>query len=87
MKNKFLWYALLAGGVYLLIAAKRKPRYSIEVPAPEKITEDQFYGRKSLIDRLRPIAQKAKPVVKKIAKNIKEKKVAKKKVGFFPDTI
>lgn len=88
MKNKTLIYLLLVGGAVLFIAAKKKPRYSIEVPDPDKITEDQFNnpsGKKSIIDKLKPIAKKLAPAAKKLVQKIKDKKAAKKKVGYFPD--
>jgi len=82
MKNKALLYLLLAGGVILLISAKKKPKGKVIVEPLEKISEDQFYNptpQKTLL-------QKIAPVAKKIATKIKERKQAKKKVGYFPET-
>lgn len=82
MKNKALLYILLAGGIVLLISAKKKPKGQVIVPEPEKITEDQFYNPKPE----KTLLQKIAPVAKKIVSKIKEKRQAKKKVGYFPDT-
>ena len=82
MKNKALLYLLLAGGVILLISAKKKPKGKVIVEPLEKISEDQFYNptpQKTLL-------QKIAPVAKNIVTKIKERKQAKKKLGYFPDT-
>lgn len=81
MKNKGLIYLLLAGGVILLLSMKKTKGYKIEVPAPEKITEEQFY-KPSLFEKASKVVKKAAPVVKKLV----QKKGLKKKVGYFPET-
>jgi hypothetical protein len=96
MKNKGLIYILLAGGAILLLSMKKKPSYKIEVPAPEKITAEQF-ERPSLLQKVTKAVKKVAPVVKKAAATAKQKKAAKKVaealskrsilrgVGQFPD--
>lgn len=45
MKNKGLILALVGVGAFLLLSAKKKPKrraYTITVPPPEKITEQEF---------------------------------------------
>ena len=81
MKNKALLYLLLAGGVIFLLSAKKKPKGKVIVEPLEKITEDQFYNPAPE----KTFLQKAVPVAKNIIKKIKEKKLTKKKVGYFPD--
>lgn len=87
MKNKGLMYLLLAGGVILLLSMKKKPSgYRIEVPAPEKITAEQF-EKPSLLQKVSKAVKKAAPVVKKIVATAKQKKATKRsmKIGQFPD--
>ena len=86
MKNKGLIYILLAGGVILLLSMKKKPSYRIEVPAPEKITAEQF-NQPSLLQKVSKAVKKVAPVVKKAVTAAKQKKAAKRsmKVGQFPD--
>lgn len=81
MKNKGLIYLLLAGGVILLLSMKKTKGYKIEVPAPKKITEEQFY-KPSLVQKVSKVVKKSAPVVKKLV----QKKGLKKKVGYFPET-
>jgi hypothetical protein len=86
MKNKGLMYILLAGGAILLLSMKKKPSYRIEVPAPEKITAEQF-KQPSLLQKVSKAVQKVAPVVKKAVATAKQKKATKRsmKVGQFPD--
>ena len=82
MKNKALLYLLLAGGVILLISAKKKPKGKVIVEPLEKITEDEFYNPASQ----KTLLQKAAPIAKKLVQKIKAKRQAKKQVGYFPET-
>jgi|APGre2960657404_1045060.scaffolds.fasta_scaffold281430_2 hypothetical protein len=96
MKNKGLFYILLAGGAILLLSMKKKPSYKIEVPAPEKITAEQF-RQPSLLQKVSKAVKKVAPVVKKAVLTAKQKKAAQKTaaalskgsilrgVGQFPD--
>ncbi len=86
MKNKGLIYILLAGGAILLLSMKKKRSYKIEVPAPEKITAEQF-SQPSLLQKVSKVVKKVAPVVKKAVTAAKQKKAAKRsmKVGQFPD--
>ena len=86
MKNKGLIYILLAGGAILLLSMKKKPSYKIEVPAPEKITAEQF-NRPSLLQKVSKAVKKVAPVVKKAVTTAKQKKAIKRsnKIGQFPD--
>lgn len=79
-------YILLAGGAILLLSMKKKTSYKIEVPAPEKITEEQF-NKPSLLQKVSKAVQKVAPVVKKAVATAKQKKAIKRsmKVGQFPD--
>lgn len=79
MKNKALLYYLLIGGAayYFIYKSKTKKKgYTITVPEPTKISEQEF--NKKPID-VKTIFQKAAPIVKKLFKK-------KKVVGNFPDT-
>lgn len=81
MKNKALIYVLLAGGVILLLSAKKKAKgYTITVPEPEKITQAEYE------QKTKGLVQKIVPTVKKLVSTIKAKKAVKKakKVGEFP---
>jgi hypothetical protein len=86
MKNKGLIYILLAGGAILLLSMKKKGSYKIEVPAPEKITAEQF-RQPSLLQKVSKAVKKVAPVVKKAVATAKQKKAIKRsmKVGQFPD--
>ena len=86
MKNKGLIYILLAGGAILLLSMKKKPSYRIEVPAPEKITAEQF-KQPYLLQKVSMAVKKVAPVVKKAVATAKQKKATKRsmKVGQFPD--
>jgi len=97
MKNKGLIYILLAGGAILLLSMRKKTSmYKIEVPAPEKITAEQF-KKPSLLQKVTKAVQKVAPVVKKAALTAKQKKAAKQTasalskrsvlrgIGQFPD--
>ncbi len=87
MKNKGLIYILLAGGAILLLSMKKKTAtYKLEVPAPEKITAEQF-NRPSLLQKVSKAVKKVAPVVKKAVETAKQKKVTKRsmKIGQFPD--
>lgn len=86
MKNKGLIYILLAGGAILLLSMKKKPSYRIEVPAPEKITAEQF-RQPSLLQKISKAVKKVAPVVKKAVATSKQKKASKRsmKIGQFPD--
>jgi hypothetical protein len=68
MKNKGLLIVLIgAGAYYLLMAQKNKPRaYTINVPPPERITEEQFRQGQGIV-------KKAVPVVKSIFSLFKKK--------------
>ena len=86
MKKNTLLYILIAGGLYYYFykrvaqsrkkSSKNKP-YSILVEEPTKISE-QEYKKLTLLEKVTPIA-------KKIISKAKEKRAAKKKVGYFPD--
>jgi len=82
MKNKGLMFILLAGGAILLLSMKKKPSYRIEVPAPEKITAEQF-RQPSLLQKVSKAVQKVAPVVKKAVAKAKQKRSMK--IGQFPD--
>jgi len=96
MKNKGLIYILLAGGAILLLSMKKKGSYKIEVPAPEKITAEQF-RQPTLIQKVSKAVKKVAPVVKKAVATAKQKKAARQTasvlskrsilrgVGQFPD--
>jgi hypothetical protein len=86
MKNKGLIYILLAGGAILLLSMKKKASYKIEVPAPEKITAEQF-RQPSLLQKVNKVVKKVAPVVKKAVATAKQKKASKRsmKIGQFPD--
>jgi hypothetical protein len=96
MKNKGLMFILLAGGAILLLSMKKKASYKLEVPAPEKITAEQF-RQPSLIQKVSKVVKKVAPVVKKAVATAKQKKAAKQAaaalskrsilrgVGQFPD--
>lgn len=96
MKNKGLIYILLAGGAILLLSMRKKSSYKIDVPAPEKITAEQF-NKPSLLQKVTKAVKKVAPVVKKAALTAKQKKAAKqiaaalskgsilRGVGQFPD--
>ena len=97
MKNKGLIYILLAGGAILLLSMKKKTAtYKLEVPAPEKITAEQF-EKPSLLQKVSKAVKKVAPVVKKAVLTAKQKKAAKQTaaalskglilrgVGQFPD--
>jgi hypothetical protein len=86
MKNKGLIYILLAGGAILLLSMKKKASYKIEVPAPEKITAEQF-RQPSLLQKVSQAVKKVAPVVKKSVATAKQKKATKRsmKIGQFPD--
>ena len=78
MKNKALLYYLLVGGAayYFILKSKAKKKgYTITVPEPTKISEQEFKKPAAV----KTIFQKAAPVVKKLFKK-------KKAVGNFPDT-
>jgi len=86
MKNKGLIFILLAGGAILLLSMKKKASYKIEVPAPEKITAEQF-KQPSLLQKVSKAVKKVAPVVKKAVATSKQKKASKRsmKIGQFPD--
>jgi hypothetical protein len=65
---------------------KKKPSYRIEVPAPEKITAEQF-KQPSLLQKVSKAVKKVAPVVKKAVTTLKQKKASKRsmKIGQFPD--
>lgn len=96
MKNKGLIYILLAGGAILLLSMRKKASYKIDVPAPEKITAEQF-NKPSLLQKVTKAVKKVAPVVKKAALTAKQKKAAKQTaaalskgsilrgIGQFPD--
>jgi hypothetical protein len=77
MKNKALLTYLLIGGAayYFIYKSKAKKKgYTITVPEPTKISEQEFNKAP-----VKTIFQKAAPIVKKLFKK-------KKAVGNFPDT-
>lgn len=97
MKNKGLIYILLAGGAILLLSMKKKTAtYKLEVPAPEKITAEQF-NKPSLLERVSKAVKKVAPVVKKAGITARQRKAAKQTaaalskrsvlrgIGQFPD--
>lgn len=78
MKNKALLTYLLIGGAayYLINASKNKKKsYTITVPEPTKISEQEFRQKAPV----KTIFHKAAPILKKLFKK-------KKAVGQFPDT-
>jgi hypothetical protein len=75
MKNKsLLSYLLIGGAAYYFIYASKKKNYTITVPEPTKISEQEFKQKAPA----KTIFQKAAPIVKKLFKK-------KKTVGNFPD--
>jgi hypothetical protein len=69
MKNKnLLLLALVGAGAYYLLYAqsKRKKSYTIDVPPPTRITEEQFRQGQGIV-------KKAVPVVKNILSLFKKK--------------
>lgn len=87
MKNKGLIYIILAGGAILLLSMKKKTStYRLEVPAPEKITAEQF-NKPTLLQKVSKTVKKVSPVVKKAVATAKQRKATKRsmKVGQFPD--
>lgn len=79
MKNKALFYYLLIGGAayYFIYKSKTKKKgYTITVPEPTKISEQEFNKKAAVV---KTIFQKAAPIVKKLLKK-------KKTVGNFPTT-
>jgi len=87
MKNKGLIYIILAGGAIFLLSMKKKTtKYRLDVPAPEKITADQF-NNPSLLQKVSKTVKKVAPVVKKAVATAKQRKATKRsmKVGQFPD--
>jgi hypothetical protein len=68
MKNKGLLIALFGIGAFYLLYAKKKNRraYSINVPPPQKISEQQFRQGQGIV-------KKAVPVVKEIFSLFKKK--------------
>jgi hypothetical protein len=75
MKNKsLLTYLLIGGAAYYFIYASKKKNYTITVPEPTKISEQEFKQKAPA----KTIFQKAAPIVKKLLKK-------KKTVGNFPD--
>ena len=78
MKNKALLTYLLIGGAayYFIYKSKTKKKgYTITVPEPTKINEQEFNKAAAV----KTIFQKAAPIVKKLFKK-------KKAVGNFPNT-
>jgi ABC-type molybdate transport system substrate-binding protein len=79
MKNKaLLTYLLIGGAAYYFIykSKAKKKSYTITVPEPTKISEQEFRQKAPV----KSIFEKAAPIVKKIFKK-------KKAVGNFPNTI
>jgi hypothetical protein len=78
MKNKaLLTYLLIGGAAYYFIykSAAKKKSYTLTVPEPTKISEQEFRQKAPV----KTIFQKAAPIVKKLFKK-------KKAVGNFPNT-
>jgi hypothetical protein len=66
-KENLLLLALVGAGAYYLIYAQSKKRsYTIDVPPPQKITEEQFRQGQGIV-------KKAVPVVKSIISLFKKK--------------
>jgi hypothetical protein len=65
---------------------KKTTTYRLDVPAPEKITADQF-NKPSLLQKVSKTVKKVAPVVKKAVAIAKQRKAMKQpmKVGQFPD--
>lgn len=90
MKNKGLILILLAGGLVLFMSMRKKGRgYSIFVPEPDKLTQDEF-EKPSLFEKASAFAKKAAPVVKKALSERKTRRMAKKQASVtgqhtFPD--
>jgi hypothetical protein len=84
MKNKGLIYILLAGGAAILLLSMRRkaPSYTIDVPAPEKITAEEF-EKPSLIQRVIKAVKKVAPVVKKAAESAKQRKIVREKTSAY----
>jgi hypothetical protein len=79
MKNKALLYYFLIGGAayYFIYKSKTKKKgYTITVPEPTKISEQEFNKKAAVV---KTIFQKGAPIVKKLLKK-------KKTVGNFPTT-
>jgi len=84
MKKNTLLLLAIAGGALLFLAMRKKDQpkkrdYLLEVPEPTSITAQQFEVKEApgLLERLGP-------VIKNVVKKVKEKRAAKKKIG-FPD--
>lgn len=81
--KKQTWLLLAFGaGALILLSMKAKPKkraYTIDVPPPEKITEQEFNQPAQAPGLLQKIA----PVVKSVIKKAKERRAARK-MG-FPD--
>ena len=79
MKNKGLLIALVgAGALLLLTASKKKRAYTIDVPPPQKITEEQFRKGTSIVEKALPVAQKVLSLFKKKPKLTKQQEQAVK---------
>lgn len=67
MKNKGLVIALVGAGALLLLAAskKKKRAYTIDVPPPTKISEQEFRQGASLVQKAIPVAKKVFSLFKK----------------------
>jgi len=67
MKNKGLLIALVGAGAILLLTAstKKKRSYTIDVPPPTKISEQEFRQGASLVQKAIPVAKKVFSLFKK----------------------
>jgi hypothetical protein len=66
MKNKnLLLIGLGIGAYYLIMRQKPKRGYTINVPPPQKITEEQFRKGQGIVKKALPVVQKALSLFKK----------------------
>jgi hypothetical protein len=85
MKKQTLILLAIAGvGGYLIWKQSKKPKYTISVPPPEKITEAEFRSP-GTITKVATLVKKIAPVVKKLTK--KQKKVATQAASYLSKNI
>lgn len=85
--------AVAAGALLFISMRKKRPAYRIDVPAPEKITAEEFESATqktstSVLQKVTPILQtifKGSPTKKAARKERRAARRAARKVGEFPD--
>ena len=83
MKKNTLLLLALAGGALLFLAMRKKDQpkkrdYLLEVPEPTSITAEE-YGE---VKEAPGLLEKLGPVIKNVIKKGKERRAARKKIGF-----